>query len=294
MTAVALRVRTYLRLGRVSNLPTVWTNVVAGALLAGGAATARSLLPICISLSLFYVAGMFLNDAFDRDFDARTRPERPIPSGEIAASEVFAWGYGMMGVGVLILGVQAYAPGGAGSLWPVLSGLLLAGAIVLYDVWHKANPASPLLMGLCRVLVYATAALAVGGHLSGRLAGGCLMLLSYVAGLTYAAKQEGLGQVRRWWPLVLVGAPLLYATPALVTSFTGAALYIAFLIWTAYATSLLARGGAFIGQAVGHYIAGISLLDGLLLARAQAEGAALVAVGGLLTTLFFQRYVRGT
>jgi 4-hydroxybenzoate polyprenyltransferase len=294
VNAVAVRVRTYLRLGRVSNLPTVWTNVVAGALLAGGSAAPHALVPLCVALSLFYVAGMFLNDAFDREFDARARPDRPIPAGEIGAAEVFGWGYAMMGVGVLILAVQAYAPGGAGTPWPAVSGLLLAGAIVLYDVWHKANPASPLLMGSCRVLVYATAALAAGGRLSAQLVAGASMLLSYVAGLTYAAKQEDLGHVRRWWPLALVGAPLLYAAPALATSVTGAALYVAFLACVAYATSLLRRGGASIGRAVAFYIAGISLLDGLLLARARVDGAAVVGAGGLLMTLFFQRYVRGT
>jgi 4-hydroxybenzoate polyprenyltransferase len=37
----------------------------------------RRLVPLMLSLSLCYVAGMFLNDAFDREFDARHRPERP-------------------------------------------------------------------------------------------------------------------------------------------------------------------------------------------------------------------------
>lgn len=294
MNAVAVRVRTYLRLGRVSNLPTVWTNVAAGALLAGGSATAGTLVPLWISLSLFYVAGMFLNDAFDRDFDARSRRDRPIPSGEIGAAEVFGWGYGMMVLAVLILAAQAYAPGGAGTPWPALCGLLLAGAIVAYDFWHKANPASPLLMGACRALVYATAALAVGGRLSPQVLGGCLMLLCYIAGLTYAAKQEDLGHIRRWWPLALIGAPLVYGAPALVTSVTGAILYIAFFGWVTHATALLARGGASIGAAVARYIAGISLLDALLLARAQADAAALAVSGGLVMTLFVQRYVRGT
>jgi 4-hydroxybenzoate polyprenyltransferase len=294
VNAVAVRLRTYLRLGRVSNLPTVWTNVIAGALLAGGTAAPHAFVPLWIALSLFYVAGMFLNDAFDRQFDARARPDRPIPAGEIAAAEVFGWGYAMMAVGVLILAVQAYAPGGSGTLWPAICAVLLAGAIVLYDAWHKTNPASPLLMGSCRALVYATAGLAAGGRLSGELVVGATMLLSYVAGLTYAAKQEDLGQVRRWWPLALVGAPLVYAAPALATSAAGAVLYIAFLACVGYATSLLRRGGASIGRAVALYIAAISLLDGLLLARAGFDGAALAAAGGLFMTLFFQRYVRGT
>src|SRR2546425_8066153 len=71
----------YLRLGRISNLPTVWTNVAAGIVLAGGTPAAGMLVVLATALSLFYVGGMFLNDAFDRAVDARERPERPIPAG---------------------------------------------------------------------------------------------------------------------------------------------------------------------------------------------------------------------
>jgi 4-hydroxybenzoate polyprenyltransferase len=35
------------------------------------------------------------------------------------------------------------------------------GAIVLYDSHHKNNPLSPVLMGMCRMLVYITSALAI-------------------------------------------------------------------------------------------------------------------------------------
>ena len=37
---------------------------------AGSEADARLCL-LLVSLSLFYIGGMFLNDAFDREFDAR-------------------------------------------------------------------------------------------------------------------------------------------------------------------------------------------------------------------------------
>jgi lysophospholipase L1-like esterase len=57
---------TLLRLGRVSNLPTVWTNVVAATVLAGGALTSTTTLLAISAMTLFYVAGMYLNDAFDR------------------------------------------------------------------------------------------------------------------------------------------------------------------------------------------------------------------------------------
>ena len=70
--------RTALRLGRVSNLPTVWTNVLAAAALSGalagshGDAGAGALGGLLLAMSLFYVGGMFLNDAFDLMHDGES------------------------------------------------------------------------------------------------------------------------------------------------------------------------------------------------------------------------------
>ena len=47
-----------LRLGRVSNLPTVWTNVLAGVVLSGAPLSLGITLVLMLALSLFYVAGM--------------------------------------------------------------------------------------------------------------------------------------------------------------------------------------------------------------------------------------------
>ena len=47
-----------LRLGRVSNLPTVWTNMLAGVVLAGGQILDARTLPLMVALSLFYIGGM--------------------------------------------------------------------------------------------------------------------------------------------------------------------------------------------------------------------------------------------
>ena len=61
--------RTFLVLGRVSNVPTVWTNCLAGWLLAGGGEWTRFAW-LCAGATLVYLGGMFLNDAFDAEFDA--------------------------------------------------------------------------------------------------------------------------------------------------------------------------------------------------------------------------------
>ena len=78
--------RTLLILGRVSNLPTVWSNCLAGWLLAGGGAGSRFAV-LCGGASLLYIGGMFLNDACDVRFDTAHRKERPIPSVAISARD---------------------------------------------------------------------------------------------------------------------------------------------------------------------------------------------------------------
>jgi hypothetical protein len=95
--SVAPALSVALRLGRISNLPTVWTNTLVGVTLAGGTSFDARVPLLMVALSLFYIGGMFLNDAFDREFDARTRPDRPIPAGQVTASTVFGSGFGMLG-----------------------------------------------------------------------------------------------------------------------------------------------------------------------------------------------------
>ena len=185
-----------LRLGRVSNLPTVWTNTLAGIALAGGSVVDRRTLSLIVALSLFYVAGMYLNDAYDAEIDARERPERPVPSGQVGADTVFAVGFGMMALGLALLAWVGYGPAGGTGLGPVVGGVGLGAAIVMYDRHHKDNPLSPVLMGLCRMLVYITAGLAVTASLPGSLLAAALVLLCYLIGLTYIAKQETVGEVK--------------------------------------------------------------------------------------------------
>jgi 4-hydroxybenzoate polyprenyltransferase len=279
-----------LLLGRVSNLPTVWTNTLAGVTLAGAPVGAGRLAVLALAFSLLYTGGMYLNDAFDRETDARERPERPIPSGRVRAGSVFAIGFGLLAAGVLLV---AWTPeAGQGAVW---AALLLAGVITAYDAWHKANPLSPVVMGLCRVLVYVTAALAVAGQVGPAVAGGALALLCYLIGLTYVAKQENLTEVRNLWPLAFLAAPLLYVAPALAWTGPVAVLYLGFLGWVVYAVSWLVRPRRpDIRRAVVGLIAGISLLDALLIAGAGDPGRAAWAVGGFLLTLAFQRWIPGT
>ncbi len=58
---------------------------------------------LLIALSLAYVAGMYLNDAFDAAIDRRERPDRPIPSGRVARRTVFVAGFAMLVRRTLVL-----------------------------------------------------------------------------------------------------------------------------------------------------------------------------------------------
>src|ERR1700733_9358797 len=186
-------------------------------------------------MSLFYVAGMLLNDAFDRDIDAKERPERPIPKGLVSASEVFSVGFGMLGGGIGLLYWQAGLPA-------AVAGAALAGNIVLYDAWHKNNSLSPVLMAGCRVLVYVTSAVAVGAiGLPPLLGSGALFAVPFLE----TGSAVRLGMV----------APLLYF------GFFGVVAWALFLV----------RQKRAIGRAIVLLLAGISLLDALLPRGARAR-----------------------
>lgn len=285
-----------LQLGRVSNLPTVWTNALVGTVLAGGEPWTTSALLAGIGLSLLYVSGMYLNDAFDRDIDAKERPSRPIPAGLISVDTVFVAGFGLMLAGLaFVLWAGAVARPSTG--WqPMLAGLGLGAAILFYDWHHKSNALSPFFMGLCRVLAYLTAGFAAVRHPSGMLMVAALVSLCYLIGLTYVAKQESLNRLGSLWPLLFLAAPVAYGSSQLGNGGWAVLPYlIALVTWIGAALYFLKRRAkGDVPRAVVGLIAGIALVDALLLATAGATGASGLAVLCFLLTLAMQRWVSGT
>jgi hypothetical protein len=294
-----MKLGVWLRLGRVSNLPTVWSNVLAalalsGCLSLGNGFPASFVALLAAAFSLFYVGGMYLNDAFDRHIDARERPQRPIPSGQVSASSVFTLGFLWLALGMATLLHVAFHSG-AGLQPAVLSGAALAACIVGYDVYHKQNPLSPLLMGLCRVLVYVAAACAVPGPLTAALWLGAAGLLCHLIGLTYAAKQEAFNRLSRTWPLWFLAAPLLYAAYLALAQPLVWPFVLLALVWDVLALRFLRAGPQrSVPQAIVRLIAGIALIDALSIAATGALGWALVAVTLALLTRLFQRHIPGT
>jgi len=282
-----VKLRTALRLGRVSNLPTVWTNTLAGAVLAGAGGFGPQFAVMLLAFSFFYTGGMFLNDAFDAQFDAAQRPERPIPSGEVSGREVFGYGFGMMAGGLALLAWIGLAP--------ALAGLALAAAITYYDWNHKGNVLSPVVMGICRVLVYVAAGLCTTLVLPDALWVGAALMLCYLIGLTYIAKQENLGKVENLWPLAFLAAPVAYGAWLVAAHAMVGVFWLLFSGWMLVALWFLRRRRkGDIPRAVVSLIAGISLLDALLIAGTGSVALAVLALAGFGVTLFFQRYISGT
>ncbi len=290
-----MTLRDALSLGRVSNLPTVWTNMLAALVLAGGALGDGRVPALLAGLTLFYVGGMYLNDAFDAEIDARERPERPIPAGRVSRGTVYALGFGMLGLGVACLAWTGLGVEGGTGVWPLLGGLALAAAIVFYDWYHKANPLSPVVMGACRFLVYVATGLAIALPLPPAVIVGGALLLCYVIGLTYVAKQENLGEVKNLWPLLFLAAPLAYGL-VLAGDHPPALVYLlALAAWMGLALWLIRRRNpGDIPRAVVSLIAGISLYDAMLIAGTGNTALAGLALLGFFVTLGLQRYVAGT
>ena len=294
--------KTWLRLGRISNLPTVWTNAATACVLSVSAEQGQSIVPWAVSLmlltSVFYVAGMILNDAFDANYDAKFRPNRPIPRGDVSRRLAFGVGFGLLASSVVGVTIMAASRGHVAAA--LGSSLALGLAIVAYDAYHKNNPFSPLLMGLCRGLVYVMVGLTIG-ELGHAVLVAAALQIAYVVGLTYAAKQEDLAKPGSWWPLGLLSG-LVFYTAALVC--TGklaverwplvACALASYLAWLGYATRPLLRRERNIGEGVGRLIAGIALLDAVLLAMTGGVVATVLAMFAVGLTRALHRVVPGT
>lgn len=150
------RVRAWLEIMRISNLPTVLSNAIAGAAVGAAAGWGvegvktwhempEQLLWSVAAPPLAYVAGMILNDAFDARIDARERPSRPIPSGRIRRLDAFTVGFALLALSVIASWLSGSAP--ALSLT-----LALVGGVVLYNAVHARSAASVLLLACCRAL----------------------------------------------------------------------------------------------------------------------------------------------
>ena len=152
-----LTLKTALALGRVSNLPTVWMNLIAGAALSCAAIGIdfpfTTIAILLLALSCFYAGGMCLNDYCDRHWDSERQPFRPIPAGKVSAQAVLALTLLLFSSGLTLITLTPYTS----ALWTSISLLLL---ITAYDIFHKRHWLTVILMASTRTSIYVIAALA--------------------------------------------------------------------------------------------------------------------------------------
>jgi 4-hydroxybenzoate polyprenyltransferase len=282
------RWRTLLFLGRVSNLPTVWSNCFAGWWLSGGGNYWK--LPLLLlGVSALYTGGMFLNDAFDAEFDRQRRPTRPIPSGAISLQTAWLIGLAWLALGILFLLFLGKMTGALA--------IILAVSIFLYDAMHKAILASPWLMGLCRFWVYVIAGSTGQIGLNGwPIWCGAAMAL-YVVGLSYVARGESFRGHIPPWPMILLAVPVGLA----ITIDTGDAQKAALLLsvvlglWIARCVrTIFQREQVNAGKIVSGLLAGIIFVDWLAVAPACPEWLGAVFIILFLATLLLQRFIPAT
>ncbi len=296
--------RAYLELSRVSNLPTVWANVATGYAVAittsSEPLTAHwSQLPTWglaiaagVALSLLYVAGMALNDVADVRHD-RNDPRgrlRPIPSGRatVKGASRFVLTTGLIGLALL------------GALhWLALAfGLGLVVAIFVYDYTHKAFAQSVVVMGLCRFLVYFTAAAAVAPSFNFEttawLAGATGV---YTVVITIVARSEGRValDLRKLLALampviVLAVAAKVRPTDWLWPGVAGGVL----LMWLMLPVVFVFKKPPATVKAILCWLSGMCLVDAYFLTLLGQPYVALVAAGCFALTAFGHRHIMGT
>jgi 4-hydroxybenzoate polyprenyltransferase len=282
------QLRTLLVLGRVSNLPTVWSNCLAGRWLAGGG-NAWKLPLLFFGVGALYTGGMFLNDAFDVDFDRQRRAERPIPSGSISLDAVWKFGWAWLASGTLSLLFFGKTT--------ALLAVVLVACILIYNLTHKFITASPWLMGLCRFWVYVIAGSAGAAGLNGWPIWCGSALAFYIVGLSYVARRESFRGPIPLWPLWLMAAPVIMAMLMDAGSNRTPAGWISLVLvlWIAFCTRPIFQSGEMnVGRIVSGLLAGIVFVDWLAVAPQcprELSFAFLVLFGA---TILLQQFVPAT
>jgi 4-hydroxybenzoate polyprenyltransferase len=202
--SIGIALRGYCNLCRISNLPSVWTNVLCAAVLATGRFSWDTYVFPALSLSLLYLAGMALNDVCDAPYDAVHRPGRPIPSGAVSRFGAMVLTAALAACGLLAL------IGASGNAF--YAALVLIAVIIWYDLDHKRNPYSVLLMASCRFLLFMVTSLALTGKVPVAVLGAAVLHFLYIVLLSTIARYEN----SRLSPFALPVIPLMLAAIPLI------------------------------------------------------------------------------
>jgi len=246
---------------RIANVPSVLSNLAVGVLLGCTVEGSGYDWPWLLSIAavLFYVAGNFLNDWQDREWDLENRPERALPRGLFSASTYLSVAVGGMVVG---LGICAWY-----GLVAFVVAVVLVALIVQYTKVHKRAAWSVIPMGLCRACLPVLGYVAMGRGISGTVLFPAAALLLYIIGLSLSARWEARGDlpVEQKWQArgLLVGAGLLAAIlPLLIDPLFGWIGLLPFGIWLALCVTKFQSP---VPTHVSALLAGIPLVDWIVL-----------------------------
>lgn len=278
---MSARFKAWLAISRSSNLPTVWSNLVLGWITGFGfyylnqpAAVAPSassypwslsLLLLLLGVSCSYVGGMILNDVWDRDWDARYRPERPIPAQLIHPQVA-----GIVASILLILGffLAVFASPSGTRRETIMVAALLTIGIILYNRWHKGFWVAPVVMSLCRVALpilgfFGAMPSSVGVPLFFGIY--LIVLGAFTLLITWVARHESTDSSPSFWIealFFLAPIPLMFIFPLGRNAWFILAVYSWWLLYSNWKYPL-PQG---VGARVANRLASLPLIDGLFLA----------------------------
>jgi len=259
-----------LAMSRFANLPTVWSNGLLGALI-GWAVFKPEIYPIHmaligIALSCLYLGGCFFNDWHDLDFDQKTRPDRPIPSGRWKRGTILKFAVILMLLGVCLSFAVTPASGYSAA------GIVMC--ILAYTKWHKVHPISFVFMAGARALIYPLAALSIlpWTHFQHHLSIFIILAIGlggYILGISLTARAETsktpVSDVQKTFPILCLCSPIVFISGPLIANQNGMALIplTLFVVVLAFTVRQL-RSNHNVGQFVSRTLAAIPLVDFLL------------------------------
>lgn len=204
-----MNIKPLLALCRISNLPTVWMNVLTATVLIHQATPQLvqwQWLPLlALALSCFYCGGMVLNDLCDYEWDQQHQPYRPLVQGSVSVKLAVTIAALLFFCAFLLL---ALAPNSNG----LIAAVALFASIVIYDLFHKKTAASIVVMALARALVLVVVLMALTGQWLLWVLIAAAVQFVYTLLLTFVARYEH----RRGKPYSGPVIPRMIAAMALV------------------------------------------------------------------------------
>ena len=297
------KVEAWLNVLRISNTPTLISNVMVGLGLAGYAHRMEwsdttispqftppfMLLVITLALLCAYFGGLVLNDAIDVEHDKKHRPGRPLPLGVISKKQAEFVG-SMLLLTSIILTFFTHERA-------TLFMCLLVSCVLAYTYLHRWLFPAVLFMGLCRGLTILVAYSAFDVELQVQpLLVFALGIGWYTSVLTYIARDEEThNKAKRWYVLLLLPTAII---PAIMYYEQFQIVFIVFslilfILWIAGAFIIFQLSTKSV-HGIHAMLAGFCLLDVVYLSIIGEIPIAMIAGICFVFTIASQRKILGT